>query len=303
VPSRRELVARRTFRLAAALVGAAGLVRLGVTVQAAMLGVAAVPALATALVVVALDRGREPWTAMAAAFVWGAAVAAGLSGMLNQGIASWLASSSGGAAAGALAPVLVGPPVEELVKAAALAVLLAAWRDRVGGVREGVVYGALLGLGFAMAENADYFVLTAVGGGPAGLARSVWLRGLLAPSHAVFTATAGAGLGFALGTRAGARRVAAPALALALAIVHHVLWNRFAAGLIEAQLCGAAVPGGPCRDAPTCAALLVVAPLVSAAFLAPGAAGLAFVLATAARRTRGVGPHDRATPAGRRSQP
>jgi RsiW-degrading membrane proteinase PrsW (M82 family) len=249
-----------------------------------MLVLAVVPAVATALLVVIIDRGREPWTAMAAMLAWGAVVAATLAAGLNALLAGWLADALGPSAGRALAPVIVGPVVEEVAKAVALVALLAAWRDRVDGVRDGIVYGALVGIGFAMAENVEYFTLAAVQGGPGGLRRSLYTRALLgALNHAVFSATTGAGIGWARRRPAPAGRLG-PALAgLAAAIVEHIVWNRVAAAFIEQRLCGAPFPGGPCRETPAAADLLIAMPAVVAAFLAPVVAALAIAVARSTR--------------------
>jgi hypothetical protein len=75
-----------------------------------------------------------------------------------------------------------GPVVEELTKGAVLTRPVR-WRckDEFDGVLDGIVYAGMVGLGFAMAENIQYYGHAAFAGGvPAG-GRMFILRGLLAP--------------------------------------------------------------------------------------------------------------------------
>jgi RsiW-degrading membrane proteinase PrsW (M82 family) len=54
------------------------------------------------------------------------------------------------------------------------------WRAALRGMRAGIVYGALAGLGFAATENLGYHTLAAVQGRRAGSGRrALYLRGLL----------------------------------------------------------------------------------------------------------------------------
>jgi RsiW-degrading membrane proteinase PrsW (M82 family) len=287
VTSRRTLVARGAVRAGVGFIAIAGLLRLVVVAPPAMLALAVVPALVTALLVVAADGRREPWTAMVAMLAWGAVVAAALAAALNAVLGGWLAAAVGASEGRALAPVVVGPVVEEAAKAVALVALLSVWRDRVDGVRDGIVYGALVGIGFAMAENVDYLTLAAVQGGPEGLRRSLYTRAVLgALNHAAFTATTGAGIGWAWRRPTHSTRLVPPAVGLAAAVVEHVVWNRRAAALIEERLCDAPFPGAPCRDAPALADLLVATPAIVLTFLAPVVTALAIAVALSTRHAR-----------------
>jgi RsiW-degrading membrane proteinase PrsW (M82 family) len=181
--------------------------------------------------------------------------------------------------------------VEELAKAFGLVALLLVEPRALAGVVPGIVAGALVGLGFTTAENVGYLVLAAVQGGPPGLERALWVRAALGGfTHAVFTAAAGAGLGWARGPLArGWSRAGAPAAGLALAVLQHALWNAVVSPTITEILCNPVRPDGPCREAPEPAGLLVTIPLVVAAGLAPGAAGLAAAVAWARRRPAPAG--------------
>ena len=212
-------------------------------------------------------RRREPLRVILATFLWGAVVAACISSQVNDSLLAWAGSE---ARHPDLVPVVLGPLVEEGAKAAALVVVLLLARDELRSPIDGIVYGALVGIGFAMTENFSYLTLAAIQGGAAGLWRGVYLRAVLGgPVHATFTATTGAGLVQALlHGRRGAGLVAAPAGFLA-AVAEHVIWNGIASRTLTGVLCGPQYPGA-CLAEPETTALVVQAPLVVALFLGPG---------------------------------
>ena len=186
---------------------------------------------------------------------------------MNDTLLAWAGSN---ARNGNLVPVGLGPVVEEGAKAAALIVVLLLARDELRSPLDGIVYGALVGIGFAMTENFSYLTLAALQGGSAGRWRGVYLRAVLGgPVHATFTAMTGAGLVQALlPGRPGTRLVAAAAGFLA-AVGEHVIWNGIASRTLTGVLCGPQYPGA-CLAEPETTALVVQAPLVVALFLGPG---------------------------------
>jgi len=244
---------------------------------------AVVPSLGWAAVVGLLDARRpRPWAKLAAGFVCGAVVAGLVAARVNElVVAEIAATTTTEARAYALAAASVGPLLEELIKAAALLLLSLLRRDMIRNVREGVVLGAAVGLGFELVESLGYLTLAAVQGGSAGLLRGMWLRCVLAgPKHAVFTGTIGAGIGWAREAQSERARVAMPLLAFCAAVLQHVAWNAGASRIITAALCGAPAPGAVCRAVPPDGALFLVVPATVLAFIGPGA----LVLAIAARR-------------------
>jgi RsiW-degrading membrane proteinase PrsW (M82 family) len=246
---------------------------------------AVVPALCYGLAIVRIERfEREPRVLLLVMFLWGAGAAAVLATAANDAVEVWLGGWQNPDIARSLTARLAAPVIEELAKAVALSVLLLRGA-RLNGVLDGIVYGALIGIGFAMTENATYFILAAVQGGEAGLLQSVYLRaGLGGLNHAAFTATVGAALGWFVQHR-GHWRWLAPPLGLALAIAEHVLWNALAAGAIDTLVCNPATPGGACRPPAPAAALFVRVPIVVAVCLGPALIVLA-VVARLARRQR-----------------
>ena len=267
-----------------ALPAAVAFVRLLATTPAAVLLGAALPPLAcAALLVLAARRARDP-AALLGAFLWGAVVAAFFATWVNDAFVVW----AGEGRWRPVVPAVAAPLVEEAAKAAGLVLLVALRRGALHDVLGGIVWGALVGLGFTLTENVRYLLLAAVQGGPAGLGRAIYLRALVGGfTHAAFTATAGAGLGWGCQTRSPRARRLAPPLGLLAAMGQHVGWNAVVSGAIARVVCNPALPGGPCREAPTEAGLFVTIPLIVAATLGPGVLALVVIAVRAARRPAG----------------
>lgn len=128
------------------------------------------------------DPVREPLGPLVVTVLLGTLVA-GFAGIVN-GLADAVYLL------GPLVAVLVAPPVEEIAKL--LAVRLYAYRTpRFNAVIDGAVYGAFAGLGFAVAENADYVLFDPE------VQSAALVRAFAAPGHVLYTALAGYYLGLA----------------------------------------------------------------------------------------------------------
>jgi RsiW-degrading membrane proteinase PrsW (M82 family) len=246
-------------------VGGAAFLRAVMGTPAAIVLAAVAPALGYTGLLLLLDRyEREPLGLVLGMLLWGAAVAAPLASALNDLLLSW-------STARALVPILGAPLVEEAAKGIGLLVLLGLVPHEIDDTLDGLVYGAVIGIGFALTENLTYFTVAAVQGGSEGLVQSLYLRGGLAGfNHAAFTAAIGAGIGFcreAPSARAGRLGLAAGIL---VGLGHHAVWNAVAAPALAQALCGAELPDGPCAASPPPWALYVVAPFVVGLFLGPG---------------------------------
>lgn len=190
--------------------------------------VAVTPAIAYTLIIWWVDRfEREPVQLILAMFGWGALPAVILAIVLELSVDESLRSLASSPAQ-LLVPIasgLTAPVVEELLKGAALLALALFLRGEFDDVLDGVVYGAVVGLGFAMSENFLYFVDTLSGEG-ANWAAIVVLRSVFfGLNHAFYTAITGAGLGLAITLRRGPPRWLLPLFGLALAMAFHVVHN------------------------------------------------------------------------------
>jgi RsiW-degrading membrane proteinase PrsW (M82 family) len=185
----------------------------------------------------ALDRReRESIWLFGGAVLWGAVVSTGLSGIVNSlGAAAIFdrVQQMGEAAEDAqeitnvLAAALVAPPVEELAKGLALLALFWFMRAEFDNLRDGLIYGALVGLGFNIAETALYVMkgYLETGDAPLGVQLAVRFVFLGLNGHLIFSALFGAGLGIARQTPRRWLRVVAPLVGYALAVFAHALAN------------------------------------------------------------------------------
>ena len=243
----------------------------------------ALPPLAIAALL--LVWGRPPrghWPALFAALLWGIVAAPALSAGLNEvGIA--LMRLAGWSDAKALAAVVVAPLVEELCKAAGIALVAALWRGALRGLVDGIALGVLVGVGFTIGENLHYLAFALLGGGSAGLLEGTYLRGVLGGLlHPTFAAASGAGLGAARQARGAAWRAALPLIGVLAAIVQHLAWNAVGADWLRAAPCGPATAG--CALGGELRFALLVAPAIVLPFVMPGMALLAYLARRAAGR-------------------
>jgi RsiW-degrading membrane proteinase PrsW (M82 family) len=173
-----------------------------------------------------LDRyEKEPWPLFLSAFAYGCVPAIILSIILEL-------MAGGGEAAGT---VIVAPIVEEAVKGLAVLLIFLIWRHEFDNVLDGIIYGAVVGLGFAMVENVFYFVQTS--GDMAVILMRTLLFGL---NHAFFTAFTGAFLGIARQSRRKGSWVIMFPIGLAIAMFFHALHN-FSTSMLSCAGLGIAV--------------------------------------------------------------
>lgn len=219
------------------------------------------------------------WLRATLAFLWGAVGASSLASVLNDLASSALPDLLGAARTRVLVPALVGPAVEETLKAAGVLAAVATTAVSARPLRDAIALGAIVGFGFAAAENITYYTLAAVQGGWEAVGRAVYLRGIVqGANHAAFSATAGAGIGW-LSSRRGsvAVRAGAALAGLVVAIGVHAVWNGFVSSEITTVLCNAPAPAAACAPAPDPSDLALRVPLLEAAFLVPLAGALAWL--------------------------
>jgi RsiW-degrading membrane proteinase PrsW (M82 family) len=216
----------------AALVHQATLNTRGSGSMLAALAIPLIPALGAALLVGFIDRyEREPIVLLVAAFAWGVVIAIPAALVVERALARWLQTAPLGVAParGALPVIalaalqgLSAGVVEECVKGAGLVVLLLLLRDEFDNVTDGILYGVLIGAGFALVENFVYFLAsprTEIGFLILGRVVLGWL------GHSTFTALIGAGLGYARETRDRRTQVLAPLVGFLAGVALHSLFD------------------------------------------------------------------------------
>jgi len=180
------------------------------------------------MLVLWIDRYEaEPLWMLATAFFWGALVAVFFAYLINtaSGLIVTILTNDvrAGAAFGA---VISAPIVEESSKALILFIFFFLKKDEFDGVIDGIVYAAMVGLGFAMTENIQYYGRAVLQAGGGGLTIVFIIRGALAPfSHPMFTSLTGIGLGLARQSRNTLVKIITPIFGLAAAICMHSIWN------------------------------------------------------------------------------
>jgi RsiW-degrading membrane proteinase PrsW (M82 family) len=249
---------------------------LGIAAAAAVL-----PVPTFSFLVLQLDRyEHEPWQVLVAAFLWGALVATFIAAIFNDVIGGIVNSLVGNQLGDIVTSSAVAPIVEESAKGFALLLLYVIVRQEFDNVLDGIVYGSLVGIGFAMTENILYFGRELQAEGIVGLGVLFYMRVMLGGfGHALYTGTTGAGIGFA---RETSRRWLIPVYVVGgylLAILQHASWNFIGATLVPALM--------P-EDLSPLVLLLVVMPLTTVVLTAPGLLALLLISFFAWRREKGV---------------
>lgn len=186
-----------------------------------------IPIVTYAAIIWWFDRyEKEPLWLLAVTFLWGAVPAIIISliaelilgvpvSVLGEGLWAEVVDSGG-----------VAPVVEETAKAIALWGLFVFLRREFDDVLDGIIYGALVGCGFAMTENVLYFVSSLLAEGWVEWSMVVFMRAIVfGLNHAFFTSLTGAALGFARLSRAAWGKWLAPPFGLGLAIGFHAIHN------------------------------------------------------------------------------
>jgi protease PrsW len=180
-----------------------------------------------ALVLLVDQLEPEPPRNLVFCFAWGAGIAALLAGVLNTAGLVYVTQPALGSSNGQFISATIGAPVvEESLKGLVLVWLLWRRRQELDGPTDGIIYAAMVGLGFAMIENVGYYVSALVRpevGGVPLLGVTFVFRGVLAPlAHPMFTAMTGIGAAYAATHRRGGWALAA---GLTGAMFLHGLWN------------------------------------------------------------------------------
>ncbi|OGO05119.1 MAG: hypothetical protein A2Y73_08020 [Chloroflexi bacterium RBG_13_56_8] len=180
------------------------------------------------LVVWWIDRyEKEPLKLLIATFLWGALPAVFVA-ILLESIGDEAVAVVAGVRNQTFSASFIAPPVEEVAKALSLVAIYYLAREEFDGVLDGIIYGSLVGFGFAATENLLFYL-------------GVWQKGsfmdwggvvlgrafVFGLNHAMFTSLTGVGLGLTLPQRTGRRRRIFALLGLSAAVAVHFLHNFF----------------------------------------------------------------------------
>lgn len=169
---------------------------------------------------------KAPWVALGAAFVWGALPSTLVSLAAQNALFDWATAQFGRETALLLYSVLFTGFIEELIKGIGVALIFVWQREHFRSWRQGVIYGAMVGLGFALFEHFK-FLLEA----PADEQVSLFIRRVIVfgLAHAFYTGLIGIGFGLARATPSQPMRALAVLGGFAAAMITHAINNTSAA--------------------------------------------------------------------------
>ncbi|MEK6753979.1 MAG: PrsW family intramembrane metalloprotease [Chloroflexota bacterium] len=178
-----------------------------------------------------LDRyEKEPKALLGAAFFWGVVIAAGGAFVINTafGLGIYIFTNSETAAEFGTASI-VAPIVEEILKGLAVGIVFLMFRKEFDSILDGIIYGGIVGLGFAATENTLYIYRNGyLEGGWGGLFLLVFIRVFVVGwMHAFFTAFTGIGFAISRLNRNTLIKIVAPFVGLGIAISIHAFHNTF----------------------------------------------------------------------------
>lgn len=188
---------------------------------------AAIPAFFYVILIYWVDRyEKEPWWLLMAAFLWGAVPSIIIAFIANSVLAIPFYLLAGQTTGDALAATLIAPPVEETIKGLAVLGIFWFWRHEIDSPLDGIIYGAMVGMGFAMIENIYYFVTVYNEGGAEAWGMNIFMRGFIfGLNHALFTSMTGLGIALARMSRNQLTRIGAPIAGWMGAMFLHFLHN------------------------------------------------------------------------------
>jgi len=209
------------------VIGLSALAQNGVASIIAAIIIPLVPAIGINLLVNFMDRyEREPWFLQLAAFLWGAIIAIPPALFIEQKVDTVLQHLLDPLNTIQLLHVaflgLNAGITEETIKGVGLLLLFIILRDEFDNVTDGIVYGALIGAGFAMVENFSYFALNSKNFLVFLIVGRIILGWL---GHSTFIACFGAALGYVRHTRVRWKQLVIPLLGYLVAVGLHSFFD------------------------------------------------------------------------------
>ena len=195
------------------------------------------PMLVFACIIYWFDRyEKEPIILLVLVFLWGSLIAALISFVLNTlaGMIVLFLSKSQIVANLSVASI-IAPIIEETSKGIVVFLVFLLARKEFDSGIDGIVYGAIVGLGFAATENFYYiFRLGYTESGFMGLINMSIIRiGLVGWQHPFYTSFIGLGLSVARLSKKKVIQYLSPGFGLLLAIMTHAFHNTISSFLIE----------------------------------------------------------------------
>ena len=190
-----------------------------------------VPVFLYILILWGLDRyEKEPSLLLIAAFVWGAIPSVILALIMQVALdVPIVAISPNQLTYDLLGSSVVAPLTEEVVKAAALVLLLLFLQREIDSPVDGLIYGGVVGFGFAAVENMFYLFGAYTEGGVGNVLSLAFLRaGVFGLNHAMYTGFTGVGAALALEVKSRWLRPIPALGGLALGVGSHALHNGLA---------------------------------------------------------------------------
>ena len=211
------------------LVGLVGYFLSAIGPAASIIGMllAFVPLAAVLFAIRMIDRWEpEPRGLLVLAVAWGAVAAVGITLGVDL-LVSMVLGVDDSLMRDAFSAVVQAPIVEEFAKGLGVYLIFVTARRAFDGPVDGVVYGALIGAGFAFTENIQYFAISFIEGGVVDVSTTFFVRGILSPfAHVMFTSITGFALGLAARRGASPGRAVGPwVLGMLGAMSLHALWN------------------------------------------------------------------------------
>jgi RsiW-degrading membrane proteinase PrsW (M82 family) len=189
------------------------------------------PMILYAMVLWWFDRyEKEPLPLLIAAFFWGAIPSIVLA-LIFEIILDIpvVAISPNQLTYDLLGASVVAPLAEEGVKALALLILLLLLRREIDSPMDGLIYGGIVGFGFAAVENVFYLFGAYTEGGVGGVLFLAFLRaGLFGLNHAMYTGFTGLGIALSLEVRNKLLKVSLIFGGFVMAMLTHAFHNAFA---------------------------------------------------------------------------
>ena len=192
-----------------------------------ILTVGILPMVIYALILWWFDRyEKEPVGLLIAAFLWGAVPAVIFSIIAELVLDIPISAFVDPAAASVIGVAVIAPIAEEIFKGAAVLLLLLFFRREIDSPLDGIIYGGLVGFGFAAVENILYFNSAFSAGGVADVLFLTVLRAFVfGLNHALFTGLTGLGLALTRTSPNTVVKIVAPIMGLLLGMTAHAIHN------------------------------------------------------------------------------